>query len=79
MAQSRKCKQCKVAMAKGERLMEHWQHHHPNELVAIKQWLGDEDYKVRSYEKLAQEGMEGTGSDDPSVVGHKWNRGQGTI
>ena len=41
--------------------MEHWQHHHPSELVAIKQWLGDEDYKVRSYEKLAQEGMEGTG------------------
>jgi len=41
--------------------MEHWQHHHPTKLVEIKQWLGEEDYKLRSYEKLAQEGMEGTG------------------
>jgi hypothetical protein len=60
-------------MQKGERLMEHWQHHHPSELIAIKQWLGDEDYKVRSYEKLAQESMEGTGMPDREPTSRRRN------
>ena len=47
--------------------MEHWQHLHPSKLVEIKQWLGDEDYKLRSYEKLAQEGMQGTGLAQPET------------
>jgi hypothetical protein len=62
-------------MKHGERLKEHWQMEHAAELAKIKQWLGESDAKIATFAALAAEGMKGTGQDDSSVIGQRYDRG----
>lgn len=48
---------------------------HAAELAKIKQWLGESDAKIATFAALAAEGMKGTGQDDSSVIGQRYDRG----
>lgn len=75
MAHQRICKQCGQAMLKGEKLKGHWQMKHETEYAEIKKWLGETEAKIESHAILAKEGLRGVGSDDPGIVGHRYDRG----
>ena len=52
------CKLCKIQITE-EIMKEHYQAEHPERLLQLARWLKEQDEKVRNFEQVASEGMQG--------------------